>query len=650
VTTYSYSEYTDGPDPLELPYDVRGLADAIAEAVLAGATPAEALNDLFGRGLLGRQARRALDHLLRQIRDRQREICRRGRLDGILEQVRVQLDAATGQERDELSHDPSAKAKGCELDLDALPADAGQAISRLADYDWRSAAARKTFERLKELLLSEVLDTQFRGLSQTLRNPGPKDIRRIKDMLSDLNAVLAADDRGQHTRAAFAKFMQRYADLFLDHRQEFEEFTDSLLNRTAAADYVLCSLSAQQREELGGLVTGALDDAGLAAEMARLVGALRAKRPDLDRADGIGSARMSGEEPLSLSDATSALEELTDLTALENALCRADLDDIDENAAARLLDRNAADGIHTLGRMTRELERQGYLKRDEGRLDLTPRTVRRLGDNALRRIFGNMNHGRRPGDHDQPDTGQTGELTTGTRPWTYGDEQPFDIPATLRNALLRTGRVPIRMIPGDFEVVQTERRTAAAVSLLLDHSYSMALRGCWEPAKQTALALLALLRSRFPQDAVQLVCFSDVAREVREVDLAGLGYDMVQGTNLHHALMLAVRHIDRHPQYEPVVLLVTDGEPTAHLRLDGRPWFDWPPSPETIELTMSEVDKLTRRHAALSIFLLANDIRLIEFTNDMAKRSGASVFEVDPQRLDEALIREYLRTRTIKKR
>ena len=199
-------------------------------------------------------------------------------------------------------------------------------------------------------------------------------------------------------------------------------------------------------------------------------------------------------------------------------------------------------------------------------------------------------------------------------------------------------------------MAETERRTAAVVSLLVDLSYSMQLRGTWAAAKQTALALHALLRRRFPPDAIQVVGFSNYARELRETDLAGLGWDMVQGTNLHHALLLAGRHIDRHPEHEPVVLIVTDGEPTAHLQRDGRSWFDWPPSPETLELTLAEVDKMTRRHAALNIFMLADDARLGAFVDNVARRNGGRVLQAAPERLGEYVIRDFLRTRRVSRR
>jgi len=650
VAIYRYGRYVYGPDPLALPYDVRGAVDEMGDAVLEGASPAEALRDLLRRGLPGN--RRGLDDLLRRVRERQREIRGRGRLDGILEQARALLDTAIGQERAELFPDPSDEARMREADLDALPADTAQAIRRLADYDWRSPAARQTFERLRELLRSEVLDSQFRGMRQALQNPDPQAMQRVKDMLADLNEMLAADAAGTHTQADFDQFMERYGDLFPDNPQNLEELVDSLVRRMAAAERLLRSLSPEQREELAGLMASALDDTGLAAEMARLADALRARRPDLDRAGMTGGAQMSGEEPLGLSDATSALAELADLADLETALGQdypgASLDDIDEDAVRRAFGRQAVDDMEALRRIERELERQGYLTRNGGRLELTPKAVRRLGDTALRRIFSDMSAGLRSGDHDQRDAGQAGELTGTTRAWEFGDEQPIDVPVTVRNALLRRATDAgsrVKLSARDFEVAETERRTTAVVSLLVDLSYSMHLRGTWGVAKQTALALHALLRSRFPQDAVQVVGFSNYARELRETDLAGLGWDMVQGTNLHHALLLAGRHIDRHPAHEPVVLIVTDGEPTAHLQRDGRSWFDWPPSPETLELTLAEVDKMTRRHAALNIFMLADDARLRAFVDNVARRNGGRVLQAAPERLGEYVIRDFLRTR-----
>jgi uncharacterized protein with von Willebrand factor type A (vWA) domain len=640
---YRYGRYVYGPDPLALPYDVRGALDEMGDSILAGTNPADALRDLLRSGM---RDRRGLDDLLRRVRERQREVRGSGRLDGILEQARALLDTAIGQERAELFPDPGDEARMREADLDALPADTAQAIRRLASYDWRSQAARQTFDRLRDLLRSEVLDSQFRGMRQVLQNPDPQAMQRIKDMLGDLNEMLAADARGEHTQADFDRFMSRYGDLFPDNPQNLEELVDSLISRMAAAERLLRSLSDEQREELAGLMANALDDAGLAAEMARLADALRSRRPELDRAGMAGGVQMSGEEPLGLGDATTALAELADLAELETALGQdypgASLDDIDEEAVRRAFGRQAVDDIEALRRIERELERQGYLARSGGRLELTPKAVRRLGDTALRRIFSDLNFGRRTGDHDLRDAGQAGELTGTTRAWEFGDEQPLDVPTT--------GGGPVKLTAHDFEVAETERRSAAVVSLLVDLSYSMQLRGTWAAAKQTALALHALLRSRFPQDAIQVVGFSNYARELRETDLAGLGWDMVQGTNLHHALLLAGRHIDRHPEHEPVVLVVTDGEPTAHLQRDGRSWFDWPPSPETLELTLAEVDKMTRRHAALNIFMLADDARLRAFVDNVAARNGGRVLHASGEHLGEYVIRDFLRTRGASRR
>ena len=280
--------------------------------------------------------------------------------------------------------------------------------------------------------------------------------------------------------------------------------------------------------------------------------------------------------------------------------------------------------------------------------------MRRLGETALRRVFAELPEGGY-GDHEQRDAGQAGEYTGATRPWQFGDEQSIDAPATVRNALLRDAssfrrdreddQPGVRLSAEDFEVGETERRASAAVCLLVDLSYSMAIRGTWGAAKQTALALHALIRSRFPQDSIQVIGFSNYARELRETDLAGLGWDMVQGTNLHHALVLAGRYLDRRPEHDPVVLIVTDGEPTAHLRRDGSSWFDWPPAPETLELTLAEVDKMTRRRASLNIFMLVDDERLTAFVDEVARRNGGRVLHAQPERLGEFVVKDFLRTR-----
>jgi uncharacterized protein with von Willebrand factor type A (vWA) domain len=657
MSGYRYGPYHDGPDPLEPPYDVRGAVDSLGESVLDGSDPASALRDLLRRGMSGH---RGLDDLLRRVRERERELRRMGRLDGILEQARALLDTAIGQERAELFPDPADEARMREAELDSLPSDTAQAIRRLADYDWRSSAARQTFSELKDLLRREVLDSQFRGMKQSLQQPDPQAMQRVKDMMAALNEMLDADARGEHTQQDFDNFMEQYGDLFPDSPSNLEELVDSLVRRMAAAQRLLNSLTDEQREELAGLMAQTLEDAGLAAEMARLADSLRARRPDMDL-EGWPGEQMTGQNPLGLSEATTALAELADLAELGDALRQdypgASLDDIDEEAVRRALGRQAVDDMDALRQIERELERQGYLQRSEGKLELTPKAVRRLGETALRRVFAELPEGG-TGDHDQHDAGQAGDYTGSTRPWTFGDEQAIDAAATVRNALLRGGVRPpdhgserpgagaaVKLSVSDFEVTETERRTSAAVCLLVDLSYSMALRGTWGVAKQTALALHALIRSRYPQDSIQVIGFSNYARELREVDLAGLGWDMVQGTNLHHALILAGRFLDRRPEHNPVVLVVTDGEPTAHLRRDGQSWFDWPPSPETLELTLAEVDKMTRRRATMNVFMLAEDVRLTAFVEEVARRNGGRVLHASAANLGEYVVRDFMRAR-----
>ena len=661
-----YGPWRGGPDPLEPPFDLREALDRIGERVLEGDRPGQALSSLLRRGMPGM---RGLRDLMRSARQRRRQLRERGRLGGILEQVRELLDQAVEQERRALFPDPSDAARLAEAELDQLPTDTARAVRQLADYQWRSPEAAATYERIRDLLRREVLDTQFRGMRDALAGAGPEQIQRLRDMLADLNELLEADARGEDTQERFDEFMGRYGELFPENPRNLEELIDSLARRAAAASRLMASLSPEQRAELAGLAQAALGDLGLEYELDRLGQALRQRRPDLPWGE---RAAMGGEQPLGLGDATTALEELADLEALEASLGQdypgASLDDIDVDALRRNLGPRAVEDLEALRALERELTEQGFLTREHGRLKLTPKAIRRIGATALRRIFRQL-EARDRGDHDTEGAGVAGEATGATRPWRFGDEQPLDIVGTLKNAVLRQGpelfgagagapggseaaaaaatatRPRLALEAGDFEVLETERRSAAAVCLLIDLSYSMVLRDAWAAAKATALALNSLITTRYPQDALQIIGFSAMARNLRAGELAELEPDMVQGTNLQHALMLAGRHLERHADAEPIVLVVTDGEPTAHIEPGGRPWFEWPPLPRTLELTLAEVLRLTKRGAIINVFMLDEEPRLIRFVQTLARLNHGRVFAPATDRLGDYVVSDYLRTR-----
>jgi uncharacterized protein with von Willebrand factor type A (vWA) domain len=653
---FRYGAWHGGRDPLEPPFDVRRALDEIGDEVLAGASPGEALRRLLQQGADGL---RGLDDLRRRVRQRARAARQRGRLDGTLERVRELLDRALAAERRALFPDPSDAARLAETELDALPDDPARAVHRLADYQWRSDEARAAYEEIRDLLRREVLDSQFRGMRDALRGAGPQDLARVREMLAALNEMLAADARGEHTQQQFDEFMQNYGEFFPEQPSTLEELVDALARRAAAQQRLLDSLTDEQRQELADLMAGALGDAGLASELDRLQRQLRAARPDLRWG---GRERMDGDRPLGLGDATTALEEVADLDELDSMLDQdypgATLDDVDPELVDRALGRQAVDDVEALRRVERELQRQGYLQRSAGRLELTPRAVRRLGATALRRVFAVL-ESRGRGSHDVRDAGAAGEPTGASRAWEYGDEQPLDVVRTVRNSVLRSagepgpaggGRGRVRLAVEDFEVIETERRTSAAVALLVDLSYSMALRGTWGAAKSTALALHSLVTTRYPQDHIQIIGFSNYARVLDPVGLAGLSWDMVQGTNLQHGLMLARRHLDEYRDSEPVILVVTDGEPTAHLTRDGRADFAWPPLPETLALTLAEVERCTRRGAVINVFMLDEEPALVRFVDELARRNGGRVFSPAADRLGEYVVSDYLRARRGRRR
>ena len=628
------------------PVDIAAAMDELGDQVLAGEGPTDALRELLRRGMSGRSG---LQDLSRLTRKRQRALRDRGQLDGTLDDIRGLLDDALEAERRDLFPDPSEDARFRERQLDEIPHDTARAVRELAEYDWRSEQARESYEQIRELLQQEVLSQQFEGMREALRTT-PNDseaMQRFKQMLIDLNLLLDKRTHGIDTEQDFDEFIGKHGDLFPDGPRNLDELLEELARRSAAAERLMRSLPPDQQQELADLMQQSIGDMGLDAEMSRLQDSLRGLRPDLFRT---GRERMTGDRPLGLADATEVLAELGDLEALEEQLGQsyagAALTDVDEELVRRALGRQAVDDLAHLQAISRQLEAQGYLVRRAGELELTAKAVRRLGLTALRRVFADLQESQR-GGHDIQGAGASGELTGTTRPWLFGDEQPLDVVRTVGNAVRRgTSGGPVRLVVDDFEVVETERRSSAAVCLLVDTSYSMVVNGTWGDAKQTALALHSLVSTMFPQDALQIIGFSEYARVLQPHELAGLDSTMVQGTNLQHALLLAGRFIDHHPGYDPVVLLVSDGEPTARLERDGSAWFSWPPEPETIAVTVAEVDKMTRRRATLNVFMLGDDPRLRDFVDDVARRNGGRVFTPSSDRLGEYVVRDFLTRRS----
>jgi uncharacterized protein with von Willebrand factor type A (vWA) domain len=641
---FRYGLWRGGPDPLAPPYDVRAAVDQVGAEVLGGGSLREALRNLLRRGPDGG---RGLDDLAARARRLRRDAMRRGNLDGAVTRAQALLDQALAAEREELSRRDDDGARFAEAVLDSLPRSTARAVEELSDYDWASAEARRTYQQILDGLRQEVLEQRFAGLRDALRGAAtPEANRRLTEMVHDLNDLLARHARGEDTSDAFAEFMNRHGDFFPEKPGSVDELIDALARRAAAGERLMRSLSPRQQQELAGLMAQALGDGRLAGEMAALTDNLRALRPNLpwERRD-----RVRGEEDLGYGEAAGALEEIGELDALLDQLGQehpgATLDDVDVEAVERQLGRGAADDVRRLRELERELRRQGWVTSGADGLTLSPKALRRLGGTALRHVFGHLDAARR-GQHDMRDAGAAGELTGASRRWEYGDEQPLDVVRTIGNAVRRgSSTIPVRLEIDDFEVVETERRVSAAVAVCVDLSFSMISEGRWGPMKQTALALSHLVATKFPQDALQIIGFGRYAMPLSQQELAAVEPDLVQGTNLQHALKLAGRHLRRHPESEPVILVVTDGEPTAHLLDDGEAVFAWPTTPETVYATVAEVDQLTRYGATLNMFMLGEDPGLRRFVDAVARRNGGRVFTPEAEELGRYVVADYIRAR-----
>jgi uncharacterized protein with von Willebrand factor type A (vWA) domain len=598
---------------------------------------------------------RGADRLAGLVNKRRRELLSRNNLDGTLQEIKRLLDEAVLEERKELARALDDDARFGELQLDALSASPAKAVQELADYQWRSAPAREKYQQIKDLLGRELLDQRFAGIKQALEGATDEDRQRVADMLADLNELLDKHAKGQDSQQDFEDFMAKHGQFFPEQPRNVDELLDSLASRAAAAQRFRNSLSAEQRAELDALAQHAFGSPALQQALGRLDAHLQAARPG---EDWTGSARFSGENPLAMGEATQALADLAELDQLAEQLSQgydgASMDDVDLDMLARQIGDGAAVDARTLAELERALLNQGFLDRgSDGRWRLSPKAMRRLGETALHDVARQLS-GRR-GERDHRRAGAAGELTGATRPWQFGDTEPWHVSRTLTNAVLRhsgTGVAdgPIRIAVDDVEISETETRTQAAVALLVDTSFSMVMENRWVPMKRTALALNHLVSTRFRSDALQIIAFGRYARTVTSSELAGLEGVYEQGTNLHHALALAVRHLRSHPNAQPVVLVVTDGEPTAHLEdFDGEGstevFFDYPPHPRTIAHTIRGFDEVARLGAQVTIFRLGNEPGLARFIDRVARRVQGRVVVPDLDGLGAAVVGDYLRSR-----
>ncbi|WP_431940993.1 hypothetical protein [Nocardia grenadensis] len=642
---YSYGPYHEGPDPLAPPLDLREALAEIGREVMEGSSPRSALEELLRRGTSGMPG---LEELTRRLWEKRAEISRSHRLDGTLQQVRELLDRALDAERRALFPDPSDDARFAEMQLEALPSSIAKAVNELSEYSWRSETGRENYQKIRDLLGEELLESRFQGMKRALRDAMSQDVERVRQMMSDLNELLAAHARGEDSTERFVEFMNEHGEFFPENPRDTEELIDALAARAAAAQRMMNSMSAQQRDELNELIGQAFGDARIAQQIADLDANLRALRSGQDWES---ARRFRGQDPLGMGEAVAAMQDLGELDELAAQLAQsypgARPEDIDLEALERQLGADARVDAARLAELERELRRQGLFERTpDGSLRLTPKALRRLGEVALRDIVGKLRS--RTGQRETALAGAAGEPTGASRAWQFGDTEPWDVSRTVRNAVLRsasTGSGAVSLDVADVEIAETEQRSRAAVALCVDTSWSMVQDGRWVPMKRTALALQHLISTRFRSDALELITFGRHAGTVDIAELTGLEPVWEQGTNLHHALLLAGRHLRRHPDAVPVVLVVTDGEPTAHLEPDGTSYFNWPPDRRTLAVTMTQVDSLARLGASISVFMLGEEPRLAAFVDLVARRGGGRVVAPDLDGLGAAVVSDYLRGR-----
>lgn len=526
--------------------------------------------------------------------------------------------------------------------LENLPQDVAGQVRQLQNYEFMDPEAQRKFNELLESLKKAMMDTFFKDLYDQIANMSPEDLQRMKEMVRDLNQML--QDRMAGREPNFEEFMQKYGDLFGDHPpQSLDELIQQMQHQMGQMQSLLDSLPGDLRQQLQDLLSDKIGDPELQQALNELAQNLEYLYPMRDLRN---QYPFRGEEEIDLQSAMRLMEQMQSIDELERQIERTqyggDIEDIDADKLEELLGPEAREALDQLKQFLEILEEAGYIRKKGNQWELTPRGTRKIGQRALVEIYQQLKADTF-GKHEVRETGAGGERTDTTKPYEFGDPFYLDVQKTMMNSMYREGPgTPIRLRPDDFEVARTEMLTQTATVIMLDLSWSMALRGSFQAAKKVAMALNNLISSQYQRDSLYIIGFSAYARELKTEELPYVRWDeSVLGTNMHHALMIAQRLLAKHTQGTRQIIMISDGEPTAHLER-GRSYFAYPPSPITIRETLKEVKRCTQKRITINTFMLDRNYYLKEFVNQVARINKGRVFYTTPDKLGEYILVDYV--------
>lgn len=629
--------------------DADALLQAMGDELIEHGDPNAALRRILHGGLeVDGERLQGLREMLERLRQQRQEMLEQHDLGGVYDEIRDALGEVMETERgsldglEEVGDDvvaESTQRRREQLDLIGHENLAGQ-VRGLTDYDFTSTEAAERFEELLEELRRQLMQQAVDQMAGAMQDLSPEDLARMKDMLAELNQMLEQRRAGEVPD--FDGFMERYGDFFPENPQTLDELLEVMARRMAAMQQMLNSMTPEQRAQLQELSEQLLGDMDLQWQMDQLGDHLRELFPQMGWEQ---SRNFTGQDPLDMGEAMGLFDELADLDQLEQMLRGASspgaLAEVDIDRVRDLLGDESAESLERLSELARMLEEAGLVDNHEGQLSLTPRAIRRLGQNALGDLYRRLLRDR-PGRHDLERSGVGHEREYTTKTYEFGDPFNLHIERTLRNAVTRGGvGTPVKLTPDDFEVERTESTVQAATVLMLDLSLSMPMRDNFLPAKKVSMALHSLISTQFPRDYLGVVTFSEVAREIKPERIPEVSWDYVYGTNMQHGLVLARRMLARQTGTRQIIM-VTDGEPTAHITDQGYPQFNYPPSQETVDRTLTEVRRCTRDGIRINVFMLDATPYLTRFIETVTKMNGGRAFFTTNQNLGDYVLVDFV--------
>ncbi|MDB9913299.1 VWA domain-containing protein [Flavobacteriaceae bacterium] len=305
-----------------------------------------------------------------------------------------------------------------------------------------------------------------------------------------------------------------------------------------------------------------------------------------------------------------------------------------------------------------ELKKRGYIKEEinpkegkkgkgKGKNLLTAKLESALREYALDQIFGKLKKSG-IGNHQTTKAGIGDERDGENRSFQYGDDLArINMTESLKNAQINNGISDLRLTENDLIVEETKHKAQMSTVLMIDISHSMILYGedRITPAKKVAMALVELIKRKYPKDTIDIIVFGNEAWPIKIKDLPYLKVGPYH-TNTVAGLELAMDILRRKRNTNKQIFMITDGKPSC-VRLPSGEYYKNSNGLDEMIVSkcLNKAAQARKLKIPITTFMIAKDPYLRQFVELFTAQNKGKAFLTGLSGLGQMIFEDYEKNR-----